>query len=123
MYSINIRYSPSLIVTDTTGLQSFEVVADPSSSSADITCVFAAGASALGCHVSFGDSLDVNISLAPGSTTAMTNVTLLGLASPVVVTVAEILMDGNVSLITLQSTVTFTNSKELSIGYVHHFPW
>ncbi len=89
-------------------MQSSQVVADLFSAS--ITCVFAAEAQAVGCHVSFGSVFEFNISRAPESSIVMENVTfpegLRDSSLLEMVAVAEILADGSVSSVFPQPVVT-----------------
>ena len=106
-------------ISDTTGLQSSMV--ETNFISANITCYFAIGATGLGCHVSFGSTLEKNITRLFGSNVAMENVTFSQeLKDPVDVTMAEILADGSVSfirlrpLISITSTITNTSKEQHS---------
>ena len=104
------------LYTDTTGLQSSHVIYNIFS--ARIICEFADGTDAMGCRVSFGSLLDVNISLVSGSTVAMENVNITeGLRNIEMVTVAEILLDGSVSAVSLQAVVTtvLTTTSKIAI--------
>ena len=85
----------------TTGLLSAVVETDLSS--ANITCFFATAAPSLGCHVHFGSLPGVSVTRVAGSDVAWKGVVFTEeLTPPIMVGVAEILANGNVSSIVFQ---------------------
>ena len=72
---------------------------------ANITCIFVRGTSALGCSICIGNHLQVNVTRENGSSIAMKNVLLSNELTDEFVTVAELMSDGTVSLITQQVAV------------------
>lgn len=84
--------------------------------SANVTCLFVVGATALGCQVKFESFLEVTISRNRESNVAMESVPLPhGLPNQVLVTVAEILPAGNTSSITIHHVI-FTTVATFTTG-------
>ena len=87
----------------------------------NITCIFARGASALGCSICFGNHLQVNVTRENGSSIAMKNVRLSNELTDEVVTVAELMSDGTVSLITQQVAVEQLAQTSKEIIHIHNW--
>lgn len=84
--------------------------------SANVTCLFVVGATALGCQAKFESFLEVTISRNRESNVAMESVPLPhGLPNQVLVTVAEILPAGNTSSITIHHVI-FTTIATFTTG-------
>lgn len=100
----------------TTGLKS--VTVETNSSSFTITCVFAVGATGLGCQASFESLLDViTIMRAVGSSVAMETVPLPEelTGNSFMVTVSEIVADGSVSSINVELMVNIISTTTQNI--------
>ena len=88
------------------------MVLDPSTLTVNATCIFASGASAMGCLIYFGNLLQVNVIRQNGSSIAMKTVHLPLVPTNETVTVAELMSDGTVSLIIQPVAVQQISSKE-----------